>query len=52
MVKEVEKNGKTLHMCEACDMYYKESFLAQQCEEYCNKYHACNIEITRRAVKV
>lgn len=52
MVKEVEKNGKTLYMCEACNMYYETFDLAKQCEDYCNKHHACSLDITKHAVDV
>jgi len=52
MVKELTKNNKTYFMCGACNMYYKTKALAQKCEDFCNKYHACSIELTKNAVQV
>jgi len=52
MVKEITKNNKTYFMCEACNMYYKTKELAQKCEDFCNKNHACSMEITKHAVKI
>lgn len=52
MVKEVLKNGKKYYMCEACDMFYENRELAQKCEDFCNKYHSCSLEITKHAVKL
>lgn len=50
MVKEVEKNGKTYYQCEICEFYYEERKWAEQCEEFCEKYKACSVEITKHAV--
>jgi len=50
MVREVEKNGKTYFMCEACDMYYGTRELAQKCEDFCNEYKSCNTELMKHAV--
>ncbi len=52
MVKETEVNGKTYYQCEACLFYYETRKLAQECEDFCNKYHACNIEVTKHAVEI
>jgi len=52
MVKEVSHDEKTYYMCEACNMYYETKKLAQECEDFCNKYHACSTEITKNAVEI
>ena len=52
MVKEKEHNGKVYYKCEECDMYYRDRKIAQNCEDYCNKKHACNMEITKYAVEI
>jgi len=52
MVTETEKNGEKYYMCEACNMYYKTQALAQQCEDFCNKYHACDTEIMKQAIQL
>lgn len=52
MVKEVDKNGKKYFQCEICKFYYKTRELAQKCEDFCNKYKSCSIEITKHAVKI
>ena len=52
MVKEVEKNGKTYYQCEVCMFYYKDRKTAQECEDFCNKYKSCSIEITGKAVEL
>jgi len=31
-------------------MYYKEKKWAEKCEEFCKKYNACSIEITKQAL--
>jgi hypothetical protein len=52
VVKEIENNGKKYYMCEACDMYYETHELSEKCEKYCNEKYACNIEITKFAIKI
>ncbi|MCH7850508.1 MAG: hypothetical protein IH845_02590 [Nanoarchaeota archaeon] len=51
MVKEEIKEGKTYYQCEVCLFYYKTRKLAQECEDFCNKYHACSTELTKHAVQ-
>jgi len=51
MVKEVENNGKKYYQCEACDMYYKDRKIAQECEDFCNKYKSCNTVLIKHAVQ-
>jgi hypothetical protein len=52
MVKEVEHKGKKYFMCEACDMYYLDSATAQKCEDFCNKFKSCDLEIMKHAVNL
>ena len=47
MVKVVED----LYQCEECGLHYKEEKIARECEEFCKKYNACNIEITNHAIE-
>lgn len=51
MVKEEIKNNRKYYICEACGFIYKEKEWAEKCQEWCNKYNSCNIEITKHAVK-
>jgi hypothetical protein len=50
MVKEEIKENKKYFICDECGFAYKEKDLAQKCEDWCNKYHSCNVEITKNAV--
>jgi len=52
MVKEKEINGKKYYQCEACLFFYETEKLAQDCEDFCNKHHACSTEITKHAVEI
>lgn len=52
MVKEIKKDENKYYICEECDFAYKEKELAKKCEDWCKKYHSCNIEITKNAVKL
>ncbi len=49
MVKETKKSGNILYRCEGCDFYYKDKSWAQKCENYCKKYKACSLEITKHS---
>jgi len=51
MVKEETIKEIVYFMCEECNMYYKTKELAQKCENFCNKYHSCSLEITKHAVQ-
>ena len=51
-MKEVIKNDKTYYQCEACGFYYETRDLAQKCEDFCNKYKSCDMEITKHAVQI
>lgn len=52
MVSEKIIDGKTYYQCDICKFYYKTRELAQQCEDFCNKYKSCSIEITKQAVQL
>jgi len=52
MVKEITKNGKKYYLCEACDMYYGERGIAKKCEDFCNKYKSCSLELTKHAIEI
>ena len=51
MVKEVIKENTKYFMCEECLMYYRTNEMAKKCEDFCSKYHACSIELTKQAVQ-
>ena len=52
MVKQITHEGKTYYQCEICLFYYETKDLAQQCEDYCEKYKSCSLEITKHAVQL
>ncbi len=49
MVKKIKKKKDILYQCEACSFLYQEKDWAEKCEEWCNTYKSCNIEITQHA---
>jgi hypothetical protein len=51
MVKQIKKGKEEYFMCEACNLYFRTQKLAQKCEQFCNKYKACSIEITKYRVR-
>ncbi len=50
MVKETEKNGGTLYICEECGFAYKEKEWAEKCQQWCEQHQSCSLEITQHAV--
>lgn len=52
MVREVNKKGKKYFECIECGFFYDTKELAEKCEEFCRKNKACNIEITKYAVRI
>lgn len=50
MVREIKIKGNEYYQCEICKFYYKERSLAEKCQEWCSKYHSCNVDITKHAV--
>jgi hypothetical protein len=51
MIKEEIKNNKKYFICEDFKLKYKEKRWAEKCQEWCNKYNSCNLEITKHASK-
>jgi len=51
MVKEVQKEDKTLFLCEACDFLFEERHWAEKCEAWCTEKKSCNSEIAKHAVQ-
>ena len=52
MVKKIINKGKEFYQCEACGFYYKTRKLAEKCEDFCRKNHACNTEIIKHSVQL
>ncbi len=52
MVKEINHKNKLYYQCGVCGFYYTTKKLAQECEDFCNKYKSCGIDITKHAVKL
>ncbi len=50
MVKIITKNQKNYYQCEECKHFYETEELAQECENWCQKYKNCNLEIIKKAV--
>ena len=40
------------YKCPECDHYYLDRKTAKKCAAFCKKYKACNMEITKHAVKI
>lgn len=51
MVKEVRVSNGILYVCERCGLRYREKEWADKCEDFCTRYNACSIEITKHAIK-
>ncbi|MBI2647050.1 hypothetical protein HYW99_01110 [Candidatus Woesearchaeota archaeon] len=52
MVKIKIKNNKEYFICEECNFAYIDEDIAKKCEDWCRKHHSCNIEITKRAIRL
>ncbi len=52
MVKEIKNNSKKTYQCEECKLFYNDFIWAEKCEEWCKKYHTCNVEITKHSDNV
>lgn len=50
MVKEIEKNGKILYVCEECKFAYEDKSWAEKCQAWCKKTNTCNIMITKHSI--
>lgn len=51
MRRSYQTKGKSLYQCPECGLLYKEKKWAEKCEEWCKKYKACSLKITKHAVK-
>ena len=52
MVNTITKNNKKYYQCSNCGFYYSEKSTAEECESWCNEHNSCNMEITKKAVKI
>jgi hypothetical protein len=50
MVKEIIVEKKKVYLCEICGLGYATKNRAEECENFCRKYKACSLEITRDAI--
>lgn len=50
MVKSIEKDSENIYQCEVCGFNYKEKEWAEKCEDWCEKNHSCNLEITKHSI--
>ena len=41
---------KKIYLCELCNFAYKEKALAEKCQNWCEKYKSCNLEITKHSI--
>lgn len=41
---------KEIYVCEECNFAYNEKETAKKCQEFCEKHHACSIEITKNSI--
>lgn len=46
----VRKEGNCYH-CEECEMVYEDGKKACECEDFCKKHKACNIDLIKYAIK-
>ena len=51
MVREEEREGKEVYVCEQCGFAYKDRAWAEKCERYCTEHNACSFEITSHAIE-
>ena len=45
MVKELQRDHKTVYACEECGFIYEDREWAEKCEAFCAEHGACNLEI-------
>ena len=46
-VKETQRDGRTLYVCEECGFVYQEREWAEKCQDWCREHQSCNLEITQ-----
>ena len=52
MVKEIEIKNKKYYKCEECGLVYLYKEIAEKCQNWCKKYHTCNLEIIKYAQRL
>jgi len=52
MVQKIRKLEMMYFECEECKFIYKNKKIARDCEDYCKKHHACDLEITGHSIKI
>ena len=50
MVRELQVDGRAVHLCEECGLGYETPTVAKECEDFCREHDACSWPITRQAV--
>jgi hypothetical protein len=51
MVKKEQFEGEEAFLCEECGFHYKEKSMAEECEEHCRDYDACDTRIVENALE-
>lgn len=51
MVKKEEFDGEEAYKCEECGFHYKKEKMAQNCEDHCRDYDACDTETVQNALE-
>ena len=39
------------YQCLSCGFWYNTKDWAKKCQQWCEKYHSCNVEITQYAIR-
>jgi len=52
MVNKIVRNGKEYHVCKECGLAYEDKKTAEKCQKWCKKYHSCNLELIKNAIKI
>ncbi len=51
MVKEITRGNTKYFQCDACEMFYADKNIAQECEDWCRKNNSCNLNLIKHAIK-
>ncbi len=51
MVVEEEYEGQDSFKCEECGFHYRDREMAENCEEHCRDYSACDTEIVMNSLE-
>lgn len=49
-MKKTKIKSKVCYACEVCGFAYEDEDSAKECEQWCNTYHNCNMELAKKAV--